>query len=387
VLGIPPEDQPSFRRRLLLGEGGVFNPEMIGLSVYFINQMEVYKPISGSDVEVKIDDAKSTVDLVIRLVPRKKTSSDRTPHRFPSGMVAGFAQSQAKTPADQPTIRTEVALVNVVFSARDRSNRAAAGLKADDFLVFEDRQPQKIEFFSDLERGADVPLTIALLIDTSGSVKNKLEYEKDTAAEFFKSVLRKNKDLALIIQFDSDVNLVQDFTDDPNRLIGALDTLQAGNSTSLYDALFLAVDEKLKHESGRKVVVVITDGEDTSSKLRKEAAITAAQKHDVLIYGIGVRGDLGTNFGVLKRFAEETGGLFFSPRARFAEIQEAFRAIGEDLKGQYSLAYSSTNQKRDGSFRAIEIRSKISGIRIRARKGYYAPREERQAGNRSGVTP
>ncbi len=374
ILGIPLGEQSSFKRRLLLGEGGLYNPEMVTLSLYFINQMGIYRPVTTSDVEVKIDDAGKTVDLVFRLVPQKKQSS-RAPRLFrPTELALGFAGRSYTAQEPQATIKTEVALVNVVFSATDRNNRMMSGLKAEDFIVFEDRQPQKIEFFSDLSKGTEVPLTIAFLIDTSGSVKNKLGFEKETAAEFFKTILRKGKDLALIIQFDSDVNLVQDFTDNTARLIRSLDNLEAGNSTCLYDAVFLAVDEKLKRETGRRVIVVITDGEDTSSKLRKEAAIEAAQKSDVLIYGIGVRGDFGVNFGVLKRFAEETGGLFFSPHARFAEIQAAFRAIGEDLKGQYSLAYSSSNQKRDGSFRIIEIRPKMSGVRIRARKGYYAPR-------------
>jgi VWFA-related protein len=280
----------------------------------------------------------------------------------------------------QTTIRAEVALVNVVFSVVDRNNRSVPGLRAEDFMVFEDKQPQTIEYFSDLSKGSDVPLTIALLIDTSGSVKNKLEYEKETASEFFKTVLRKGKDLALIIQFDSEVNLVQDFTDDTGRLMDALDTLVAGNSTSLYDAIYLAVEEKLKGETGRKIVVAITDGEDTSSKLRKEDAVESAQKNDVLIYGIGIRSDMGTNFGVLKKFAEETGGTFFSPRARLPEIQAAFRAIGEDIKGQYSLAYRSTNPKRDGSFRTIDIRSKVSGVKVRARKGYYATKTKETTG-------
>ena len=134
------------------------------------------------------------------------------------------------------------------------------------------------------------------------------------------------------------------------------------------------MDEKLKNETGRKVLVVISDGDDNASRLRKEVAIEAAQRHDVLVFGIGVKSDFGTNFGVLKRMAEETGGNFFSPRVRFDEIQAAFRAIQEDLKGQYSLGYVSTNKRRDGSFRNIEIRSKVSGIRIRTRKGYYAPK-------------
>jgi VWFA-related protein len=289
-------------------------------------------------------------------------------------LLAGLVLAAAAAQDPQTTIKTEVALVNVIFSATDRGNKYVNGLKAEDFMVFEDRQPQKIEYFGPLGKGNDIPLTIALLVDTSGSVKNKLQYEKQTAADFLHAVLRKNKDLALLIQFDSDVNLVQDFTQNADDLIAGLDTLRAGNSTALYDAVFLAVDEKLRHETGRKVVVVITDGDDTSSKVKKEVAIEAAQKSDVIIYGIGVRGDMGANFGVLKRFADETGGAFFSPRARVAEMEAAFRAINEELQGQYSLAYTSTNKRRDGAFRAIEIRPKPAGLRVRARRGYYAPR-------------
>jgi len=265
--------------------------------------------------------------------------------------------------------------VNIIFSALEGNSRPVPGLRMDDFLVFEDRKPQKIEYFSQLTDVSDVPLTIALLIDTSGSVRSKLGDEKETAAEFLRSILRKGKDEALIIQFDSEVSLVQDFTDDIDRLIRALNGLEAGNSTSLYDAIYLAVDEKLKGEVGRKVIVVITDGDDTASKLKKEQAIDAAQRSDVLIYGIGVRSrEFGANFGVLKKFAEETGGGFFSPQAKMVDIQAAFKAIGEELKGQYSLAYTSDNKTRDGSFRAVEIRCKLKGVRVRARRGYFAPK-------------
>jgi Ca-activated chloride channel family protein len=272
------------------------------------------------------------------------------------------------------TIRTEVALVNVIFTAKDRKGKSLSGFKEEDFLVFEDKKPQKIEYFSDWTKESDIPLTVALLIDTSGSVKTKLDYEKKTAAEFFKNALRRKKDLALIIQFDSDVNLVQDFTDDTNLLTAALNTLRAGNTTALYDAIFLAVEDKLKEETGRKVIVTITDGTDTSSKTSEDEAIEIAQRNDVLIYGIGVRGEAQVSFGVLKKFAEDTGGSFFSPNSDLEEIRAAFRAIGEDLRGQYSLAYRSTNEKRDGTFRSIELRCKVPGVRIRTRKGYFAPK-------------
>jgi len=279
---------------------------------------------------------------------------------------SGFAQEP------QTLIRTEVGLVNIIFTAIGKNGRPVPGLKAKDFQVFDNKQPRKIEYFSDLGKDSETPLTIALLIDTSGSVKDKLEYEKTTAAEFFKEILRPKKDLALIIQFDSEVNLVQDFTQNYGDLLSGLDTLRAGNSTSLYDAVYLAADEKLKHETGRKAMVVIADGEDNASKVRKEEAIEAAQRGDVLIYGIGVQTE-NSSFRVLKKFAEETGGAFFSPHARPSEIREAFRSIGEDLQGQYSLAYD-LNAKKDGSFHQIEIRCNADGVRVRARSGYYAPK-------------
>ena len=168
---------------------------------------------------------------------------------------------------------------------------------------------------------------------------------------------------------------MQDFTQSPDDLLNALDTLTIGSSTALYDAIYLASEEKLKQEIGRRIIVVITDGEDMSSKVRKEEAIEAAQRRDVMIYGIGVRGTgYGTNFGVLREFAEDTGGMFFSPRAGLKEIREAFNAIGDELQEQYSLAYRSSNILRDGTYRSIDLRCKKGGVRIRARKGYYAPK-------------
>jgi VWFA-related protein len=285
--------------------------------------------------------------------------------------VTGTENGGVSAQEPQATIRTEVGLVNIVFTVIDKDGRPVPGLKADDFQVFDNKKPQKIEYFSNLE-SSDVPLTIALLIDTSGSVKDKLDYEKSTAAEFFKEILRPKKDLALIIQFDSDVNLVQDFTQNHDDLLQGLARLKAGGGTSLYDAVYLAAEDKLKHETGRKVMVVITDGDDTVSKVRKEEAIEAAQRSDVLIHGVGVQTE-DSSFRVLKKFAEETGGAFFSPHAKQAEIRDAFRSIQEDIRGQYSLAYG-LNAKKDGSYHALEIRCTVGGVRVRARKGYYAPK-------------
>jgi len=293
---------------------------------------------------------------------------------IPLALAVNAPPSPTAVQIPQTTIRTEVALVNVVFTATDRDGKMISGLKAEDFQVFEDNKPQTVDYFNDWTKESDIPHTIALLIDTSGSVKARLEYEKKTAVEFFRNVLRENKDLALIIQFDKEVNLVQDFTEDIDRLTAALDSLRAGNATALYDAIYLAVEEKLKQETGRKVIVIITDGTDTSSKIKEREAIEVAQRNDVLIYGIGVRGTDVVSFDVLKKFSRDTGGNFFSPGFRFEEIREAFRAIGEELKGQYSLAYRTTNPKRDGSFRRIDLRCKVPGVNIKARRGYYAPK-------------
>ena len=240
-------------------------------------------------------------------------------------------------------------------------------------IVLEDRAPQTIKYFSAISKG-DLPLTIALLIDTSASIRDKLDDEKRTAAEFLRSIVRKEKDSALLIDFNSEVNLVHDFTPNPEALIAAMQALRAGGSTALYDAISFAVDEKLKSETGRKVIVVITDGDDTISKVGEGKAIETAQEHDVLIYGIGIRGDShDANFGVLRRFAEETGGRFISSRATPNEMQAAFQSIRQELQNQYSLAYTSTNTHRDGSYRSIEVHCKRGGVRIRTRKGYYAP--------------
>ncbi len=273
----------------------------------------------------------------------------------------------------KPTIKAEVALVNVVFSAFDRHDREVPGLNVGDFLVLEDRAPQMIQYFSTISKG-DIPLTIALLIDTSSSVRDKLDFEKETAAEFLRGAIRQQRDSALVIQFNSEVDLVHDFSHNPEDLIAAMKPLRAGGSTALYDAVFRAVGEKLRNASGRKVIVVISDGEDTASMTSEEATIEAAQKSDVLIYGMGIRSEeYRADFRVLKRFAKETGGRFFSLRAVPGEMRQAFQLIDRELSNQYSLAYTSTNTNWDGTYRSIELRCKRGGVRIRARKGYYAP--------------
>jgi Ca-activated chloride channel homolog len=273
------------------------------------------------------------------------------------------------------TIRAEVSLVNVPFRAMDGKGRTIASLKAEDFQIFDNGRLQKVEYFSNPEKNAAVPLKIALVMDTSDSVRDKLDFEINTAAEFLNQILRPNMDSAAIIQFDSDVNLVQDFTQNLDALLHALTTLQPGGNTALFDAIYLAAEEKLKNETGRRVIIVISDGADNVSSVRMMEAIASVQRRDVLVYGIGVLCSqcYPADLDALKRFTKETGGMFFSPKAQLSAIREAFRVIGLDIQGQYSLAYTPENIVHDGSFRSLDLRCRVPGVRIRTRKGYYAP--------------
>jgi VWFA-related protein len=215
------------------------------------------------------------------------------------------------------------------------------------------------------------------LIDTSGSVKDKLGFLQEAASEFLSQTLRKNKDLAAVVQFDSEVSLIQDFTYDYSVLEDAILSIRAGGSTKLYDAIWVSVNELLRHEVGRRMLVILSDGADTQSMTRDNEALKVAQEQDVVIYGIGVRSArFDSDFGKLKKFAEGTGGLFFNSNVDLQKIREAFRRINRGIKNQYALGYVSTNPRRDGSFREVKVRMKRSGLNVTHRKGYYAPSDK-----------
>jgi Ca-activated chloride channel family protein len=275
---------------------------------------------------------------------------------------------------EMPVIRASVDVVNVLCTVRDRQQKYVIDLKREDFEIIEDGVRQKIQFFSN-ETGEDAqPLTVVLLIDTSGSVKDKLGFLQEAASEFLSQTLRKNKDLAAVVQFDSEVSLIQDFTYDYSVLEDAILSIRAGGSTKLYDAIWVSVNELLRHEVGRRMLVILSDGADTQSMTRDNEALKVAQEQDVVIYGIGVRsGKFNSDFGKLKKFAEGTGGLFFNSKVDLQKIREAFRRINRGIKNQYALGYVSTNPRRDGSFREVKVRMKRSGLKVTHRKGYYAP--------------
>lgn len=286
------------------------------------------------------------------------------PKQLPSGI------------SDQ-TYRVSVDLINVFCSAWDKNTKAfVTNLTKDDFVVLEDDQRQEIRNFA---REANMPLTIALLVDTSQSVAPKLKFEQDAATAFFYSVMRE-RDRAMLMQFDSGVSLVQDFTNDPNRMAKQIKTLKAAGSTALYDAIVLACDEKLIRETGRKAIVILSDGDDSVSKATFQQALEMALRAEATIFSISVNrgGFFGTGASTkegdktMEKFAEETGGRAFFP-FKVEDLEESFRQISQELRSQYNLGFVSTNLKRDASYRRIEVRVAEKGLKLSYRKGYYAP--------------
>ncbi len=280
--------------------------------------------------------------------------------------------------ASQFTIKVGVDLVNVLFTVTDNRGRLVSDLGPEDFIVEEDGKRQQIQHFA---RENELPLTIALLVDTSPSVRPVFDEERRTAVSFLDSILR-TQDLALVIGFDRTVTLVQDFTENSFDLEESIFSLEIGSGTSLYDAVYLANEEKLRPEAGRKAIILISDGEDTTSRVKRTEALIAAHQSDAVIYSISnspprrgfFGGRRGGDMGTLKALSEETGGAVFvlDNKSKFEDI---FAQIAEELRTQYSLGYVSSNPEHDGKYRRIKITPRDRKLEVRARKGYYAPDE------------
>lgn len=295
---------------------------------------------------------------------------------------------------DSPTLKVEVNLVNILFNVRDKKGGLVGTLNKDDFKVFEDGKEQEVKYFN---RETDLPLTIGLLIDVSASQMNLIEVEKNAASQFFGTVLRK-QDLAFLISFGEDAELLQDYTNSARLLRKGLDGLQVSSGvggigpgpvptigqprgTVLYDAVYLAAADQLKGQVGRKVLVLITDGEDEGSRYKISQAIEAAQKADAIIYGFWYvdrrfymsRGMVfqGSSDSTLRQMGEETGGHVFHIDNKLT-LQDAFTQLQEDMRSQYAIGYTPTNPAKDGTFRKVEIRTTNKDWKVQARKGYYA---------------
>lgn len=298
------------------------------------------------------------------------------------GLLLAIALLLAAPAWPQFTLKVGVDMVNVLFTVTDAKGRLVGGLNRTDFAVEEDGRKQDIVHFS---RENELPLTIGMLIDTSPSVRGVFDEERVTAIGFLKTILRKS-DLAFVIGFDRGVTLFEDFTYNVSRLEKTISSMELGperdGGTSLYDAVYLAAKEQLAKEAGRKTIILLSDGEDTTSRVRFMEALVAVHRHDVVIYSISndERGFYGPRRfgngdpGTMKKFSEETGGNYYmlDRKNDFARI---FNEIAADLRSQYSLSYQSTNSVRDGKFRKIRIVAKDPSLKVRARKGYYAPHD------------
>ena len=311
-------------------------------------------------------------------------------------LAAGAARAQQEAPAQSGTVlkvRTEV--VNVLAIVKDKKGHLIPNLNKSDFELTEDGTPQQIRYFS---RETDTPLTMGILVDTSGSEQRMLGVEQEEAKAFVRQVVRP-KDLAFVMHFDLAVELLQDLTSDVSRLERAIDETQINTGgggvmpgtfpgvsvggTHLYDAVYLAAHDILKNEIGRKVIILLTDGEDQGSKESLEQALRMAQDTDVIIYSIEVA-DRRFNYGmmpmptgdgdsVLNRLSKDTGGTVIRA-SRESDLAESFQEIAEELRTQYLLGYTPTHTKRDGSFRKIQVKVNERGYKVQARRGYYAAR-------------
>lgn len=271
---------------------------------------------------------------------------------------------------------TESREVDVVFTVTDKHQRFVRNLKADDIRVLDNKQPQKVVNFS---AQTDLPLRVGLLVDASGSIRERFKFEQEAASEFMASIIRPSRDRAFILGFDSNPEITQDFTNDTALLSKGVRMLRPGGGTALYDAIYDACRHKLWHtgdkEPVRKAIIVVSDGDDNQSTVTREQAIEMAQRADVIIYTISTNnsGTFQKGDNILGQIANATGGRAFYP-FKIEDLSNAFSDVQEELRSQYSLAYVPADFTRDGSFHSIEIQVNDKKYKARTRPGYFAQR-------------
>jgi Ca-activated chloride channel family protein len=284
--------------------------------------------------------------------------------------------TKQEEPEAAKNLVVNVDLVNVLFTVTDRKGKLVTDLSKEELKLYEDNKLQSITNFS---RETDLPLTIAILIDTSSSIRDRFKFEQEAAIDFLYRTLRPKKDKALLITFDSAIELIQDFSDNPELLAKAIRQVRPGGGTKLLDSIYLACQEKLKAETGRKIIILISDGDDNLSLETLNSTLEMAQRSDVALFTISTNssGFFGLTAPkadkILKRLADDTGGRAFFP-FKAEDLSQSFQDISSELRSQYSLAYRSSNGNRDGSFRAIKIDPERKNVKVKSRRGYYAPR-------------
>jgi len=282
--------------------------------------------------------------------------------------------------ADEPilTIKKRVDEVNVLFIATDRHGKFVRNLNQNDFSIFDDHKP--VESILNFRRETDLPIELGLLMDVSGSVQGRFGFEKEAAIGFLQHIVRPGYDRAFVVGFNKESHLAQDFTDQVSLLAAGVERLTDGGGTALYDAIYKACKEKLLREHSdhpmRKAIVILSDGEDNQSEYTRAQAIEMAERAEVLIYAIStddsgliLRGDK-----VLEELASATGGRAFFP-FKMKDITHSFAAIEDELRSQYDVSYKPSDFDADGRYRSIQITALKKDLQVRARRGYYAPRQ------------
>ncbi len=292
----------------------------------------------------------------------------------------GPAQKASVAPAapdDGSRIVLDVTRVNILFTVTDKKGRFITDLTENDFQVFEKKKEQKISQFT---AESELPLRLAILIDTSNSIRDRFKFEQQAATEFINSTVRPRADKAMIVSFDSSTELVADLTDNTEQLDAAVKALRPGGGTSLYDAVFYACRDKLQldqpRDKFRRAMVIVSDGEDNQSRVTRDQALEMAQKADVVIYAISTNISRIENDGdkVLKYLTEETGGQAFFP-FKVQDLAQSFENIANELRHQYNIFYRPEPLETDGMYHPVSVRVKgRKDLVVRARKGYYAPR-------------
>jgi VWFA-related protein len=291
--------------------------------------------------------------------------------------MPALAQQQApQRPEVDQTITLEVTRVNLLFTVTDKRGRFVNNLEKGDFDIFEKKKKQQVlEFTAE----SDLPLRIALLIDTSNSIRDRFKFELEAASQFLTSVIRKGRDRALVYTFDTQAEMVQDLTDDTEILGKKLRDLRPGGGTALYDAIYLSCRDRLMMDRPRhkfrRAVVIVGDGEDNSSRHTRDQALEMADKAEAVVFAISTNITRAETDGdkVLKYFARQTGGQAFFP-FKAEDLAQDFENIANELRSQYSVLYRPEPLVPDGQYHEVEIRVRLRrDLVVRARKGYYAP--------------
>jgi VWFA-related protein len=327
-----------------------------------------------------------------------------SPSSAPAAQAPDSGSNSQSQDQSLETLKVNVEVVQLFFNVKDKHGALIPNLNKTDFDLSEDGHGQVIKYF---KAESDLPLTLGMLIDSSGSQQRVLDMEKEVGASFLESTLRQ-KDEAFVISFDVDITLLQDFTNSISRLRHALNEAKINTGgvscsggpigpqgpipcsstgprgTALYDAVYLASHDEFSHEVGRKAMILLTDGEDQGSKLKIRDAIEAAQKADAICYVLLIadRGFYGfggySGDSEMRKLTEETGGRMIQVGNKIEKLRQAFDQISQELRSQYNIGYVPTNTVRDGSFRKVEIKPKQSNFKVQARSGYYATRRHEE---------